>query len=32
MRYRRADVTGGAYFFTVNLADETARCWWIKDT
>jgi putative transposase len=22
MRYRRADVTGGTYFFTVNLADR----------
>jgi putative transposase len=22
MRYRRADVTGGTYFFTVNLAER----------
>jgi hypothetical protein len=27
MRYRRADVTGGTYFFTVNLADR--KRWWI---
>jgi putative transposase len=25
MRYRRADVAGGTYFFTVNLADRSSR-------
>jgi REP element-mobilizing transposase RayT len=25
MRYRRADVTGGTYFFTVNLAERSRR-------
>jgi putative transposase len=25
MRYRRADIAGGAYFFTVNLADRSSR-------
>jgi putative transposase len=25
MRYRRADVTGGTYFFTVNLAERKAH-------
>ncbi len=25
MRYRRADVAGGTYFFTVNLLDRTQR-------
>ncbi|GMQ87250.1 MAG: hypothetical protein BMS9Abin08_1343 [Gammaproteobacteria bacterium] len=25
MRYRRSDVAGGTFFFTVNLADRSAR-------
>jgi len=25
MRYRRANVSGGTYFFTVNLADRSSR-------
>ena len=25
MRYRRSDVAGGTYFFTVNLADRSSR-------